>query len=475
MKLVINNFGPVRGKQDYVIDLRKDFSLITGGNGLGKTYLGYLLFGLIKKLKEVFFAENSLLKIKFDIDALLSGEMVVTSITRDCFDRFIDQLLAQYKADIHQTMGVNRRSADALFNDLTIEILNRDELYNDFLMQQWTRAFDLRTEGVFTYVKNLGSDEIQLRYDKGIETASNSFLMDVVEFALKNVLKNSLFSKSEIERVYYVPVERNSLYTFSKELSLKRSKMIDQLQSIVVEEGNDKVPDYLRKNANRYPEAIEDALKQAQDMSQQAKEDGAKEYIAMAEEIEQDILQGQVHVNKEGEVEFSPSRQKSKRVPVHMSASFIKTISSVVFYLRHVAQKGDLIMIDEPEMNLHPNLQISFIRILAKISNAGLKVWVSTHSDYMISEISNMCLVGCLNRSGQRDKTLEWRYGDGVYLDKDRIQALYFNDQKAKTQVKIENLEVSDQGVAIASMDRCLDQLNERSNELLELYDDLEA
>jgi predicted ATPase len=251
--------------------------------------------------------------------------------------------------------------------------------------------------------------------------------------------------------------------------------MIDKMQSLLLEKDKENdLPNYLRKNAGRYPEAIEDALRQAQDLTQLTKSEAGQDFINLAVEIEKEILHGEIIVNSDGEVEFAPNKGQTKRVPVHLSASFIKTISSIIFFLKHIASKGDMLMIDEPEMNLHPNLQILFARILARISNAGVKVWMSTHSDYIIAELNNLCLVGVLNGKGKQEETLKWGYKPVDYLDKTTMQALYLNGVKVKTQVKIENLEIRDDGVDIASIDSCLNELNSRTNELYELYENLD-
>ena len=46
----------------------------------------------------------------------------------------------------------------------------------------------------------------------------------------------------------------------------------------------------------------------------------------------------------------------------------------LVLYFRHIAQKGDIIMIDEPELNLHPDSQLIVTRLFAKAVNKGFQV-----------------------------------------------------------------------------------------------------
>ena len=55
-----------------------------------------------------------------------------------------------------------------------------------------------------------------------------------------------------------------------------------------------------------------------------------------------------------------------------------------VFYLKHVAAPGQLIIIDEPELNLHPSRQIMMARLLTMLVKFGLRVMITTHSDYIV-------------------------------------------------------------------------------------------
>jgi predicted ATPase len=42
-------------------------------------------------------------------------------------------------------------------------------------------------------------------------------------------------------------------------------------------------------------------------------------------------------------------------MPLHFTSSTVKTLFSLVFYLQHLAKPGDYLMIDEPELSLHPD------------------------------------------------------------------------------------------------------------------------
>ena len=130
------------------------------------------------------------------------------------------------------------------------------------------------------------------------------------------------------------PVERNSIYTFSKELSIKRNILVDQMQDM--SKGIDPL-DFLFRRTTRYPQPIRDGLEIAEDLGNLQKNES--DFKSFGEEIESELLEGKVSVSNEGEVQFTSLKAKSKKLPIHLTASIVKTLSSLVFYLKYIAQK----------------------------------------------------------------------------------------------------------------------------------------
>ena len=61
-------------------------------------------------------------------------------------------------------------------------------------------------------------------------------------------------------------------------------------------------------------------------------------------------------------------------------------------YLKYQAQKGDIVFIDEIELNLHPENQRKIIKLINYLSKQGIKFIISTHSPIITEEIDNMLL-----------------------------------------------------------------------------------
>ena len=126
--------------------------------------------------------------------------------------------------------------------------------------------------------------------------------------------------------------------------------------------------------------------------------------------------------------------------------------------------KGDLIIIDEPELNLHPDNQVVLARIFSRLINVGFRIILSTHSDYIIRELNNLIM---LSSDKPSVNELRERYG---YRDNERISpedvGAYFFDFKSKTTVTALPLPVAENGFSVPSIDRTIEKINAVSEDL---------
>ncbi len=105
-----------------------------------------------------------------------------------------------------------------------------------------------------------------------------------------------------------------------------------------------------------------------------------------------DIIGGEYTVTRNDELFYIP---KGKRVKLTMdeSSSAVRSLLDIGFYLKHLAKPGDLLIVDEPELNLHPENQRRVARLFARLVNLGIKVFITTHSDYIIKEINTLIML----------------------------------------------------------------------------------
>ena len=121
--------------------------------------------------------------------------------------------------------------------------------------------------------------------------------------------------------------------------------------------------------------------------------DMAKTDLGMlSKQLEKNILHGAVKVKKNAVgypiITYQPDGWKNSLSMMNVS-SMVAELAPVVLYLQQIAKPGDLLILEEPETNLHPAMQQEFIREIATWVQAGLKVLITTHSDWIINELSN--------------------------------------------------------------------------------------
>ena len=124
---------------------------------------------------------------------------------------------------------------------------------------------------------------------------------------------------------------------------------------------------------------------------------------SLAEAIESDILAGQIlmKLTPSGYPEFlyRPSLM-GEEVRLTRAASMVSELAPLVLFLRSGIRPGDMLIIEEPEAHLHPGAQTEIALTLAGLVRAGVRVVVTTHSDWLLKEIANLIRIGDLKRKG---------------------------------------------------------------------------
>jgi predicted ATPase len=95
-------------------------------------------------------------------------------------------------------------------------------------------------------------------------------------------------------------------------------------------------------------------------------------------------------------------------------------------YLRYRLKPDDLLIIEEPEAHLHPAAQVAFARCLVRLVNQGLRICMTTHSEFFLQQISNAIIAGSL-RADQRS--------GAEALDATQVGAYFFQPSQDGTTV----------------------------------------
>ncbi|MCX7093595.1 MAG: AAA family ATPase [Methylobacter sp.] len=439
MKIDFENLG---GIDEGSVELN-DFTLFCGKNNSGKTYVMYSLYGLLdNQLNFSFDFVNPIIdKLKqegsyiLDIAEIISehqGEMV----------RHIEVLFKDYLPNL---FGVTASE----FSNTKIKLdFSQDEIEKKI---KHSESFSYSRKDLFNSWKltlNVDSGKIKLTLDKADRLEDS-----ILQFFISERLVEIMFFDCGFENnSFLLPAERAGINLFFKELFSIRNLLLQEAQ-------NDNVdPMRLLKGVldSRYAEPVKDYMQFLNRIGNSQIEGSYSKY---AQALEKNVLGGKYKVDEFGNVFFLPADSKNK-LPLHFSSSTVKTLFGLVFYLEHLAKAGDYLMIDEPELNLHPDNQRQVARVLAQLVNAGLKVIVSTHSDYFVRELNNLIMLK-KGFPGAADLQKKYGYQDNELLASKQVSAYLFNDKKITPMVLDD-----EEGVIAETFDAVINDLNKSSNEI---------
>lgn len=153
---------------------------------------------------------------------------------------------------------------------------------------------------------------------------------------------------------YIASTERTGAAIFRKELDFARNRLLKEMSRA----DDDVDPrDLLLKSYQDYVLLVEKNVEFTRNLGKVAKRKSflLEKHPEVMEKFAE-IIGGFYKVDRSGELRFHP---KGKRVSLSMdeSSSSVRFMLDIDFYLRHAAERGDLLIVDEPELNLHPENQ----------------------------------------------------------------------------------------------------------------------
>lgn len=113
-----------------------------------------------------------------------------------------------------------------------------------------------------------------------------------------------------------------------------------------------------------------------------------------------------------------------------ISASAVKGLSPLVLFLRYYLDPHELIVLDEPEMNLHPRAQAQIIELLAMLANSGIHVIITTHSPYIVDHLMNLMKAAKLKNKNRNAKKFYLQSKD-AFIKQENVAVYLFQDNVA--------------------------------------------
>ena len=449
------NIGPITNAELQLGDL----TIIAGRNNTGKTYLVYTLYGFLKMSRQMGtytfgtgpeVAEDYSPRNQIVRDLLTSGRATRT-IDSDTFAsgraamlRHISQMFA-----VDGLPSVFSHPRDT-FVGASIEVHlphRQPELIQPTeMILPGGGVFSIHYDGAQINASIDKADASHYIFDIQHHVARFFFDFFIGDFPLRPVIFSA---------------ERFGISLFYRELDFTKNKLVDMLQRIGDDKDKTRISPYLLidSTTSRYALPIKDNIDYTRQIPDLRKDKSQVYDDRLFDDIK-DMMDG-YYGSSEGDIRFISKSRKKRRfnIPLHLASSSARGLSDLYFYLRHAAQKNQLLIVDEPESHLDTANQIQMARLLARFVRSGIKVLITTHSDYLIKEFNNLIM---LDNDFIDREIVARKLG---YTTRDRLPRrlvkAYVAESNSLKQCKVDNF-----GIDMPVFDNSIDSINHAANDL---------
>jgi predicted ATPase len=152
-------------------------------------------------------------------------------------------------------------------------------------------------------------------------------------------------------------------------------------------------------------------------------------------------------------------------LPLYLTSSLVTEVAPLVLFLSDVNSNFKTLIIEEPEAHLHLKAQIAMARVVVRLINSGLNVWITTHSDTFMQQINNLMKVNVHKNKEEILRQLDLEEED--CLDISKVKIYEFNTNIDKTTVT--SIKNSETGFPLPTFNNIINKL---MDEVMILEDD---
>ena len=456
MNIKIKNLGVLKQAEFSLGDM----TIVCGNNNTGKTYTTYALFGFLNFWQDTFY-----LPVKDEyISQLLKAGVVHIGLTEYVEDaeHILSEACEVYAKQLPMVFAT---SADKFTTTDFQVTINSQEIR---LTDTYERRIGSANTKLFSVTKSEGSEELVVTLvEKDKIDIPKEIIAQIIGYALKDIIFSTI-----IPNPFIASAERTGAAIFLKELNFSRNRL---LKEIVQDDKKIDPRKLLSKVYPDYPLPVEknvDFTRQFETIVKQSSFITEKHSDVLDDFAE--IIGGKYTVTQKDELFYVP---KGKRIKLTMSesSSAVRSLLDIGFYLRHVAQPGDLLMVDEPELNLHPENQRCMARLFARLVNIGIKVFITTHSDYIIKELNTLIMLNhdkphlkrIAENEGYKQEELISSDKIKVYIAEEALVKVDGNRKKTRNITLILAEIDPELGIEARSFDQTIDEMNRIQEEIV--------
>nr|VFK31065.1 MAG: AAA domain-containing protein, putative AbiEii toxin, Type IV TA system [Candidatus Kentron sp. MB]VFK35577.1 MAG: AAA domain-containing protein, putative AbiEii toxin, Type IV TA system [Candidatus Kentron sp. MB]VFK77384.1 MAG: AAA domain-containing protein, putative AbiEii toxin, Type IV TA system [Candidatus Kentron sp. MB] len=367
MKIRVENLG-VLPQAEFTLG---DLTIICGENNTGKTYATYALYGFLYHWRQAI----SIPIPEETIRALLSDGAVHIDVAKYRKDAvsLLEKGCAAYTERLPDIFAASKErfKQSRFLMDIDPNELDISGRYESTIggAGKGITLFSL------TKVQDSANLIITLLVEEDAVKIPQDAIMRVIGDALKEILFGSLFPNP-----FIASAERTGVVIFRNDLHFSKG------DSDSFEVSHDPFA--------RYSLTVNKNAEFVQQLEAISRKIGfiAENHPEILSDFS-DIIGGEYVITQHDQLYFVPKGKRGVKLTMDESSSAVRSLLDIGFYLKHMTKPGDILMVDEPELNLHPENQRRIARLFARLVNIGIKVFVTTHSDYLIKELNTLIML----------------------------------------------------------------------------------
>ena len=453
MKFRFKNLGPIK-EADLELG---DLTIIAGRNNTGKTYLAYALYGLLKRWQWSSATVLDLLR-----EAGMEKEISSTAlaaVSKGCTTSAVD------RCELEERRLVVARAMSRMFSRSELaQVFSSDRTRFDGASVELSSDLPEHVPPAELHDPN-GAD-----YRVHWEDGQLTMFVDVPEgqevkkgpsiFVLQKLYFRFLFPEFDIEP-FVLSSERFGISLFYRELDFTKNSLVDLLQQMSDERSRSHTDPFLLidKTTSRYALPVKDNIDYTRSIPDL--------HGQRSELYEHELVKGLGRMTEgyykstSDSIEFTSKAGVSRRfsIPLNLASSSVRGLSDLHFFLQHIARREHLLIVDEPESHLDTDNQIKMARLLVRCVHAGLKVLITTHSDYLVKELNNLIMLS-RDFDGKEELLKKLKYDPEDALDPGQIRA-YVAEKGSLTACNVDHY-----GMEMPNFDSTIDDINRVTNEI---------
>ncbi|MBF0612563.1 MAG: AAA family ATPase [Magnetococcales bacterium] len=382
-KFIIENLGVIRHAEFEPGRM----TLLCGQNNTGKTYVAYAFYGFLD-----YYMNHYIPEIPIDLidNLVINGNISINIVEIASHeDAMLVDVCGKYIKTLPNVLANSQKSLlDASVNvEMTADVmygLGRSLFLQGLVIENKVIVVD--HEPILSISKEKGNNMVVISLLNKERAVDKNFLLMV----LSTFLKVHVFG-SPFPRPFIFSAERTGAAIFRNELDFARNRILEKM---VRSDGNQLNPLELLSTAySNYASPVNFDVDFVRRLENIVDRESfiVRDHAQILERFSK-IIGGDSQVIR-GKVVFVPSNNKNIRLGINEVSSSVKSLLAFGYYLRHMAAPGDMVIIDEPELNLHPENQRLLARLLARLCNIGLNVFITTHSDYIVKELNTLIML----------------------------------------------------------------------------------